>query len=327
MIYFILGNHWLITKKKQELRNLKKVKKSDIKNLEAKGLFSDSFSNITTLLNQSSMFGEGSWVETNDLTELIKGLDEKKNILCQEKFKLLYENKTEGNWIISEEKKDYENNKKIKNKIESFIKDIKNKKNIQIFFELLPKNFKNSPDLEKYILNMLTVANYKFSKNIARKILNQVGFNLAAIDQSIETLKMLGHEKKEIDEEMIPYLPKNSQSTVFKIVDFLVEKKTIEAKNLALDLKRNGEDPFSVLGWMTQEWKRLALAKNGNNDILKKDLGPTMLWKSTKLASKAKSIPEKKISKGFRLLSKADLDLKSSDVDPWIIIDSLIYNL
>ncbi len=327
MIYFILGNHWLITKKKRELRKLNNINKSNIKDFKSEEIFSDSFSNITAILNQSSMFGGGSWIETNDLTELIKGFSQKKNTLCKEKFKSLINNPTEGSWIISEEKKDYEGNKKVKEKIEEFIKRFKNEKNIQIHLEELPKNFKNSPDLEKYIMEILSSSGYQFSRNIPKKLLNQVGFNLASIDQSIETLKMLGYEKKEITEDAVSYLPKSSQSTVFKIVDLIIGKRVIEAKRLASDLKRTGEEPFSILNWIMQEWKRLALAKSGSSYFLKKDLGPTMVWKSSKLTLKAKSISEKKIAKGFSLLSKADLDLKTSDVDPWIIIDSLIYNL
>jgi len=327
MIHFVLGNHWLITKKKKKLRKLNNIDKSKIKDFKSEEIFSDSFSNITATLNQSSMFGGGSWVETNDLTKMIKGFSQKKNILCKEKFKLLIQSSTEGNWIISEEKKDYEGNKKVKKEIKDFLKKIENEKNIQIHLEELPTNFKNSPDLEKYISKALSSSGYKFSRKTPNKLLNQVGFNLASIDQSIETLKMLGYEKQEIKEEAISYLPKNSQSTVFKIVDLIIGKRIIEAKNLVSDLKRTGEEPFSILNWITQEWKRLALAKNGNNQLLKKDLGPTMLWKSSKLTSKAKSVPGEKITKGFKLLSKADLDLKTSDVDPWIIIDSLIYNL
>jgi len=327
MIHFVLGNHWLITKKKKKLRKLNNINKSNIKDFNSEEILSDSFSNITATLNQSSMFGGGSWIETNDLTKLIKGFSQNKNVLCKEKFKLLIRSSNEGNWIISEEKQDYEGNKKVKKEIKDFLKKIENEKNIQIHLEEIPTNFKNSPDLEKYISEALCSSGYKFSRKIPNKLLNQVGFDLASIDQSIKTLKMLGYEKQEIKEEAISYLPKNSQSTVFKIVDLIIGKKTIEAKNLISDLKRTGEEPFSILNWITQEWKRLALAKNGNNQLLKKDLGPTMLWKSSKLTSKAKSIPEEKITKGFKLLSKADLDLKTSDIDPWIIIDSLIYNL
>ena len=81
MIHFILGIHWLITKKKKKLRKLNNINKSKIKDFKSEEIFSDSFSNITATLNQSSMFGGGSWVETNDLTKLIKGFSQKKNII------------------------------------------------------------------------------------------------------------------------------------------------------------------------------------------------------------------------------------------------------
>ena len=68
MIYILLGNHWLINKKKQKLRSLNKIKKNDLKNFKAEDVIQDSLSSLKTVLNQSSMFGPGAWVETTHFT-------------------------------------------------------------------------------------------------------------------------------------------------------------------------------------------------------------------------------------------------------------------
>ncbi len=326
MIYIILGNHWLINKKKQKLRASNNIKNTDLKNFKAEDIIQDSFSSLTTLLNQSSMFGPGAWVETTNLTKIINALEKKNNTNLRNKFNILVKNKPEGFWIISEEKENYENNSNTRKKITNFLESIQNE-NIKIFIEEVPKNFKNQPDMEQYAKNILSSTGYKFSTSIARKIINQSGNEISSIDQSIQTLKMLAYETKHIKDEMVKFLPKNNRSTVFKIIDLIIDKKILESKNLIMDLKKSGEEPFAILNWMTQEWKRLAMAKNGNNDFLKKDLGPTMAWKSKMLVTRAEKISEKKIIHGFQILTKADLDLKTSDVNPWMIIDSLIYNL
>tara|TARA_Y100000994_G_C15701683_1_gene445379 strand:+ start:3655 stop:4635 length:981 start_codon:yes stop_codon:yes gene_type:complete len=326
MIYILLGNHWLINKKKQKLRSLNKIKKNDLKNFKAEDIIQDSFSSLKTVLNQSSMFGPGAWVETTHFTKIINAVNKKGNAGLKNKLNIILENKPEGFWVISEEEENYENNSNIRKKITNFLNSIQNK-NIKIFLEEIPRNFKNQPDMEQYTKDLLLSTQYKFSTTIAKKIINQSGNEISSIDQSVQTLKMLAHETKHIKDEMVKFLPRNNQSTVFKIIDLIIDKKTLESKNLIMDLKKSGEEPIKILGWMVQEWKRLAIAKNGNNDFLKKDLGPTMAWKAKILVARAKKIPEKKIIHGFQFLTKADLDLKTSDINPWIIIDSLIYNL
>lgn len=155
------------------------------------------------------------------------------------------------------------------------------------------------------------------SRNLAQLLVTRTGVDQWRISNVIGQLKLLDEVSSKTIEDLVPAQP---HQNVFSLLDAVIRRDTKTVHEM-IDEFSLTEDPHRLLGLLTTQVFQL-VALNVSEESSRKiasDIGahPYML---SKLESAAKRIDRQEIRRLVNQLARADVQMKSVSVDPWVVI-------
>jgi DNA polymerase III delta subunit len=156
---------------------------------------------------------------------------------------------------------------------------------------------------------------------IMRHLLQRVGSDQWRLINALEKLHLKGEISSQLIDELIE--PSDEQN-IFTIFELAVNKRTDEMLE-RLGRLELAEDPYMFFGILAGQMFLLAAIKLSNKSpqTLAKDFAvhPFALSNMQSLANR---VSEPQTISALKLFNKADLSMKTSNLEPWLIIKSLL---
>jgi len=326
MIIFLFGeNKYFILEKVKKIISEYKKKYSSGLNLLKFNAHDLDFENFKNIINTTSMFKEKKLV-------ILNGLFKEK--IFKEKFFEYLKN--------SNIKKDQETILVI---IEPFTQDwskIKTLKKDELFVELtktpvLFHEYKNlTPfNTEKWILDFLKKEGVEFEKKALMLFISSVPLNnLEFIEKELEKLILYAKTKNNIiTKDMINAITSSVMisQNIFKIIDYLGEKKKKEALQIVHKLIKNNTDELYILTIIANHIKNLIKIRNYLDKKISYQKIATLLkihpFVFKKLYTQAKKFPLRELKNIYFSLFETDLNIKTGKIEPGLALDLFISGL
>lgn len=184
---------------------------------------------------------------------------------------------------------------------------------------------KSPPNQLKWLAQTATTKNLNLDKTTSSFLLNWVGADQGRLESALEKLALSGDTSPSTIQQIIEPTPEQNVFTIFNSA-LLGDRATV---NSAIDkLSLTSEPPQMFFGLITNQafiLSALILAQNSAKtpDQVARDLGvsPFILRNLTPHASRLRPAHARKL---LRLFARADRDLKSTSLDPWLIIKNLL---
>lgn len=185
------------------------------------------------------------------------------------------------------------------------------------------------PDWIKYLTKQLR----KTIEPEAIKVLQDlVGNQLQNISNELEKLALFIGERKEISridvEEVISALRIES---VFDLIDYIGNRKLVEALIALSQLLKSGEHPLKILALIYRQFRLIMKARS----LLNQGMGPEAIrnylkmedfvWK--KFFPQVNKLSVEKLEESFQRLCEADLALKTRGIPQKLVLEKLIMGL
>jgi len=198
-----------------------------------------------------------------------------------------------------------------------------------VFAYLYPPRDSETP---RWISSIAGDYGYSLSRDAAEHLRDMLGNNLALIDSEIR--KVINHvgDRKTIDvDDVTASVGDFGLPLIFGISDALAERNVSEAFFILSKLIGQGTHPLQLNALLAGHWRKLLTAR----DMLDRGLGQPEVEKKLRLNKfnragimrQARSMKPEELARGVRLLSEADVDLKSSAVPGRLIMERLFLEL
>ena len=204
-------------------------------------------------------------------------------------------------------------------------KRTKSYKDLAKLFKIIEINLWNEKDIQKAIEWTDFEAEkigLKLKTSQTQEIIKRADFNQRTILSTLEKISLSDKDNFNLDDFISPSIDEN----IFNIFETILLSDNAKIKNKIESLK-SSEDAFKLFGLLTgQLIILLALKNNSNQAAVSKDLGasPYMVAKLSTLSKKLSTSKLKKILFDF---TKADMDMKNSNNEPWTILSSLLIKI
>lgn len=256
-------------------------------------------------------------LQTNQLPDLLMGVS-----LFSDKRLVILRNLSENksiwsiipNWIekISDDIKVVFVESKIDKRSITY-KALKDKADVH---EFLLWSERDTNQAEKWVINQAKKIGLSLDARLASLIVRRVGVNQWALDSALEKLSFIdGVTQKTIEDLIEP----NLSESVFDLFETAVSGDVIKINN-KLDILEQTEDIYKLSGLLfTQAFQLAVIASASSANSPSKDFA-IHPFVASKLSSVSKKIGKNGIAKIIKLFAKADLDMKTSKSDPWLIL-------
>ncbi len=311
MLIFLYGQdtYRIKEKIKEIVRNYKRANKSglNLKNFDCLENNDSLFDEIEKDVRQASMFKEKKLLL---VANPFSGSFFKETFLKKQDFFL--ESK---NVILFYEEGEVD-------KKELFFKFLEEKAKCQEFKLLKGKKLKN------WVKEKFVERNSNIDQNALELLCQYVGNDSWALSREIAKLAIFKVGEKIESKDVKEMVREKNETNIFKTIDAIAQKN----KKLALDLLRShlkkGDSPLYLLSMMSYQFKNLLIIKDlaerhlPYSVILKKSgLHPFVVRKTYYWAEKFELLQLKKI---YQKIFQADIDIKTSKVEPQTALDLLI---
>jgi DNA polymerase-3 subunit delta len=160
-------------------------------------------------------------------------------------------------------------------------------------------------------------------ENAAAYLMDVLGGNLALIEAELNKVyNLLGSRKSVTYEDVKESVGDFGAPLVFDLVDAVADKRPGDAVSVLEKLLRDGEQPLMILGMMAGHFRKLLAAKEGGSERQ-----PGAFGKAAKLPAQAARLTEEELINAFHLFHRADVDLKSSSLQPGMVMERLVLDL
>ncbi len=158
------------------------------------------------------------------------------------------------------------------------------------------------------------------SNQLATYIVNRAGSDQWALFHAVEKLALLDNiTTHDIDLLVEPH----PQENVFRLFELLLSGNRTKVKEL-IDSLRLTSDPHSVLALLaSQAYQLTALFLATKSDDPQKDFS-IHPFAASKLQSQARHLSTALLTEIIELLAQADLRLKTTSVDPWLVLEQAL---
>lgn len=153
----------------------------------------------------------------------------------------------------------------------------------------------------------------------AKRLVQRGGFNQWELAQAIDKLSLVGKVTDDWIDNVIAQSPTESAFALFETALSGDNKRLGE---ILADLRRV-EDPYRVFGLINSQLIQLVVLVHGDGDVSRvaSDTGAKSSYPFQKLAPYAKRLTKQKAAELLEIFAQADMRLKSSDADPWLLIE------
>lgn len=154
----------------------------------------------------------------------------------------------------------------------------------------------------------------------AKRIIARAGVNQSALADALDKLTLAGEVTNEWIDAVVEQSPVES---VFSLFETALSGDVNRLSEIIADLRR-AEDPYKVLGLINSQVIQLAILAESGGDITKvaADTGAKSSYPLQKMAPYARRLTKDQIKELLDVFTKTDSRLKSSDVNPWLLIET-----
>lgn len=150
-------------------------------------------------------------------------------------------------------------------------------------------------------------------------LVKRSNFNQRIIINTLEKISLSNKTSFDMDD----FIDASINENIFNIYEiiFSYDKPKIKRK---IESLKNSEDPFKLFGLLVgQLIILLALKHNSNQSVVAKDFGVSPYMVS-KLHTLSKNVTTTKLKKILIDFNSADIEMKNTNNDPWIILSGLL---
>ncbi|MDI9412735.1 MAG: DNA polymerase III subunit delta [Bacillota bacterium] len=185
--------------------------------------------------------------------------------------------------------------------------------------------------LIRYISDYCTEREKTIKRPVIEVFLDRVGRDLMIINNELDKLIAFSGADEEISQESVLAITSLSpgqvvNDTIFKMMDFIMEKKrkeALEVLNLMLD---SGEPALRILPLIERQLRLLLVAKTSSTDLdhAAKNMGERSSFPLKKARAQAKNFSTAEIFSGFEFVLYADRELKLGVPGQQVLTDLII---
>ena len=162
----------------------------------------------------------------------------------------------------------------------------------------------------------------KLTAQQARRIAERAGSDQWVLAEAVDKLSLLDEVTDQWIDDIVEPHPNES---VFALFETALNGDTARLHDMLTTL-RLSEDPYRIFGLITSQGLQLAALVYGEGNIGKvaSDIGAKSSYPLQKLAPYAGRMGRRQAGELIRSLAEADTRLKSSDADPWLVLESTL---
>lgn len=185
-------------------------------------------------------------------------------------------------------------------------------------------NSRNMVTVTKWVRDELNLQGLALSENLIQELIAWVGVSQWDLESAIFKLKLSGQE---VTERLIKELVEPSaEQNVFEVFSLVLEKNRQKLSKAIKNMKTN-QDPYKFFGLISGQVFNLAALVMSSKpaEAVASDLGvhPYSLRALSRVSTRISKAEIRAVIKRF---AKTDLDIKSSRIDPWLLIENLLYD-
>lgn len=153
-----------------------------------------------------------------------------------------------------------------------------------------------------------------------RRLVDRAGPDQWELSHAIDKLAMAGDITDQWIDDVVQASPAENVFAVFETV----LNGDIARLQAMLRTLRQTEDPYRILGLINSQALQLTALVYGDGNVSKvaSDTGASSSYPFQKLAPFAVRLNKRQVRDIIGLLANADMRLKSSDADPWLVLES-----
>lgn len=187
-------------------------------------------------------------------------------------------------------------------------------------FELIDP--RDTSKVVKWIEEYAKRHNVALTAHQARRLAARAGGRQWELSHAIDKLALLEAVTDEWIDDVVEQHPSES---VFALFETAIGGDLVRLGE-ALERLRQIEEPYRLFGLMAAQGLQLATLVYGDGNVAKvaADTGAKSSYPFQKLAPYANRLNKRQAGELIKLLADADMRLKSSDADPWIVLENCL---
>lgn len=163
------------------------------------------------------------------------------------------------------------------------------------------------------------------SKQQLTYLIDRAGVDQAELAQAVDKLQLV----ETIDQNWIDAVVQPSLShNVFMLFKTVLDGNAARLGSMIASLRQT-EDPYRLFGLVTSQLLQLALLVYSDGNVAKvaNDTNAKSSFPLQKMAPHARTMTRGQVAQAVRLMADADTRLKSSDADPWLVLESTLVRM
>ncbi len=195
------------------------------------------------------------------------------------------------------------------------------KKNVEVQ-EFVALDDRNLPAVVRWAESYAKEHTVRLTQHQLRRLVDRVGANQWALTHAIDKLGLLDDINDQWIDDVVEAHPTES---VFALFETALNGDESRLHDMLRTLQLT-EDPYRLLGLISSQALQLTVLTYGDGNISKvaSDTGAKSSYPLQKLAPYAARLSRTQVGDMIRLLAAGDTRLKSSDADPWLVLESTL---
>lgn len=191
--------------------------------------------------------------------------------------------------------------------------------------EFQPLDERDVRGLAKWVEEYARETGLRLTGHQAQRLASMAGSNQWELAHAVDKLALVD----EVTDEWIDNVVQASPSeNVFALFETVLNDDVARLHDMLAAL-RQSEDPYRILGLINSQALQLTALVYGDGNVSKvaSDTGASSSYPFQKLASFAVRLGKSQVRDMIALLADADIRLKSSDADPWVVLESTLVRI
>lgn len=197
-------------------------------------------------------------------------------------------------------------------------------KNVEVeYFAALDE--RNHTSVAEWLADYAKAKGVRLSHQHSRRLIERGGTDQWALAQAVDKLALVDEITDQWIDDVIDSSPSEN---VFSLFETALNAQPERVQTM-LEGLRQTEDAYRVLGLISAQAVQLVTLVYGQGDAAKvaADTGAKSTYPYQKLAPYAARITRQQAAQFIKILAEADMRLKSSDANPWTVLESSLVQL
>lgn len=202
-------------------------------------------------------------------------------------------------------------------------KSLKDKTDVH---EFLNWSERDTAKAEKWVIDSASKMNLRLSPKLASFLVRRAGINQWSLQGALEKLSLADEISESTIEELIE---PNLFESAFDLFEVAI-KGDLKKLSDKLDVLEKTEDIYKLSGLLFSQVFQLAVVSSAMSSDQRSEIAKDFAihpYVVSKLESVAKKLGKNGVSKVVKIFAKADIDMKTSKSEPWLIIRNALYKI